>query len=283
MFYRPCLAALYGMNRSEGKEMDPRYFFVDPWYNHEECTRTRCLERADMAWDRKNGECVDGILGRKGFIVKSDYDEDEDQYCALTINNNGAVDCKNTPDTHTLSQIDVCRENLVSDKQKDYISLSYLMDHFCMPQLAFNEAEANMAIMDRVDLVWNICSSGNQYPYCNVTGTNPTFLNDGFCDLPLDVDNCDYDGHDCDDFNAQYINCEVDYPYLVGNGYCDGGKYDIIECGYDGGDCEYFHKEYPDCIVDRPFSIGDGFCDGGDYNTIECGWDGGDCDDLVNL
>jgi predicted RNA-binding Zn-ribbon protein involved in translation (DUF1610 family) len=44
-------------------------------------------------------------------------------------------------------------------------------------------------------------------------------------------------GGDCDEFNAEYPNCNVEDPYRTGDGRCDGGAYNTTECGFDGVDC----------------------------------------------
>jgi len=74
--------------------------------------------------------------------------------------------------------------------------------------------------------------------------------------------------------------CDVEMPWWLGDGICDGGDYNTAACGYDGGDCDElneFFKLHPDCDVEYPHWVGDGDCDGGRYNTAECGYDGGDC------
>ena len=38
-------------------------------------------------------------------------------------------------------------------------------------------------------------------------------------------------------FNANYPNCLLDYPQLIGNGRCRGGVYNTESCGWEGGDC----------------------------------------------
>lgn len=91
-----------------------------------------------------------------------------------------------------------------------------------------------------------------------------------------------------------YPNCNVDNPYQIGDGTCDGRSYNTEECGWDGGDCATnhhwglcnwdggdcteFNQKYPDCHIDFPSFIGDGDCYIIEpYNTEECIWDSGDC------
>eukprot|EP00979_Chaetoceros_neogracilis_P005577 scaffold1017_cov147-Chaetoceros_neogracile.AAC.1 len=133
------------------------------------------------------------------------------------------------------------------------------------------------------------------YPDCH--DVYPRFVGDGYChsesiststgDFVKSVGGdyntieCGFDGGDCEEFNAEYPNCTVDYPYAVGNGDCNGRDYNTTECGFDGGDCDEFNAEYPDCNVIFPEWIGDGVCSNyPPYNTIECGFDGGDCDEF---
>lgn len=64
----------------------------------------------------------------------------------------------------------------------------------------------------------------------------------------------------------------VEYPFLVGNGVCNGVDYATESCENDGQDCV-------DCAVGIISRVGDGFCDGGSY--LECSNDGGDCDECT--
>jgi len=75
-----------------------------------------------------------------------------------------------------------------------------------------------------------------------------------------------------------YPNCLADWRGFIGDGYCDLPLYELEECAFDGGDCDEFKRKYPKCEGELPNFIGDGNCNGGDYNTEECGFDGGDCD-----
>ena len=84
-----------------------------------------------------------------------------------------------------------------------------------------------------------------------------------------------------------YPGCDVNYPFLVGDGSCDDGEYNTEKCGFDGGDCvvpmlvgslESFLKKYPNCTADAAvFFLGNGKCDGVEYNNEQCGYDDGDC------
>jgi hypothetical protein len=111
------------------------------------------------------------------------------------------------------------------------------------------------------------------YPDCNVE--DYSFLGDGYCNSgEYNTEECGFDDGDCFEFNSKYPDCNVDEPFLIGDGMCiNDDEYNTKECGFDGGDC----VEFPDCNVENPSYIGDGRCHGKEYNTEECGFDGGDC------
>ncbi len=64
-------------------------------------------------------------------------------------------------------------------------------------------------------------------------------LGDDYCHGFMNTPECNFDGGDCLEFNAKYPNCTFDdmQPGLIGDGSCDGGRYNSLECGWDGGDC----------------------------------------------
>ena len=100
----------------------------------------------------------------------------------------------------------------------------------------------------------------------------------GWCSIEYNTQECGYDGGDCQNYNEKYPDCDVEFPSLLGNGYCNGRAYNTEACGYDDGDC-LDKKELAEsnCNVDRPDLLGDGICHGREYNTEECNWDAGDC------
>jgi hypothetical protein len=111
--------------------------------------------------------------------------------------------------------------------------------------------------------------------YSNCNVQDPWLIGNGRCN--------NYDPHntaECGfdggdcDFFNKYPNCNMEFSYLLGDGNCNN-YYNKAECNFDEGDC--LNVNYPYCNVSSPSLVGDGNCDGGDYNTAECGFDGGDC------
>ena len=96
----------------------------------------------------------------------------------------------------------------------------------------------------------------------------------GYCENEYNIQQCNFDGGDCDEFNQLYPNCKVPDPSHIGDGLCDNSEpYFTEECGMDGGDCD----DYPvDCDAQDTYVIGDGYCNI-EYNTTKCDFDGGDC------
>lgn len=90
----------------------------------------------------------------------------------------------------------------------------------------------------------------------------PSYMGDGYCDSYTNTPNCDWDGGDC-----CYSTC-VDSTYT-----CSSYSSDC----QDPDATEYVAPLYPDCEVYYTSSLGDGYCNGGSYNVDSCGWDGGDC------
>jgi hypothetical protein len=124
------------------------------------------------------------------------------------------------------------------------------------------------------------------YPDCN--STKPFEIGDGICqDEHKNID-CGYDGGDCKSFNLQGTiatetkcndndlecnGCMVEDVSRLGDGICNGGKYNTAECNFDFGDCDVCNN-----AVDDILKVGDGHCDGRGYMSKECNNDGGDCD-----
>ena len=164
MFYYPCLNALYGVHLGSDEDADSSYFMVKPWYNIEECKMPTCLD-PNMAWDRKNGGgCTEGILARTD--ESTPIPDKRDRFCSMELDlGKGRDVCKYDYVTNgkTYIQMDQCRMDLPKGKdgrgRPIPVSISYLMENFCMPRLAIDEDPADDAKMDEVDLVWDKCVS----------------------------------------------------------------------------------------------------------------------------
>ena len=140
---------------------------------------------------------------------------------------------------------------------------SYCNAEFNTPECAYDDGE---------------CTEFNlKYPNC----TFPLRIGNEYCESEANTADCGFDGGDCKAYNNGFLlnfpDCDVDYPFLLGNGICDHGNYNTAECNFDDGDCIEWNLQYPDCFVDDDFLIGNGVCNGPPYNTEECLFDGGDC------
>lgn len=162
MFYYPCLSALYGVRLGKDEAADSSYFMVQPWYNLEECKNPTCFDPS-MAWDRKNGGgCVEGILARTDDSAP--IPDKRDRFCSMQLDaNSGRESCKYdyVTNANTFVQMDQCRMDLPQVKdgrgRPTPVSMSYLMENFCMPRLVIDEDPADDEKMAEVDLTWDKC------------------------------------------------------------------------------------------------------------------------------
>jgi len=139
MFHQHCLLALQGMSIGSNRLTDPKYFMAQPWYNHGACAQLSCLER-NTAWDRTTGNgCTEGILKRTPAPLDQEEGTENASFCAKFIDGKGNQVCKHDPNTELMQKIEVHREKLPKGRdglgQPTLISLIYLINHFCAPQL----------------------------------------------------------------------------------------------------------------------------------------------------
>jgi len=132
MFYDPCIAAINGMNIGVSQDTDPKYFMAESWYNHPECSYVSCLAD-NMAWDRKNGGCTPGITAQTKAVTYSE----NDVHCAKKLDIDGETEiCKHSPNTAVFNE---CSK----DQDDNHVASSYIVDHFCMPQLKADGGKAS--------------------------------------------------------------------------------------------------------------------------------------------
>ena len=109
------------------------------------------------------------------------------------------------------------------------------------------------------------------------SGCPDSYINDGYCDSACNNYACDYDGDDCDSYDASTAGCDYDScpESWIGDGMCDTAC-NTLSCNYDGGDCgSKSNGEY--CDQDEDCSSSN--CNGGvccDYGEWCCLYDS-DC------
>ena len=128
MFYRPCIAAIFGTNVGSNPGTDPQFFMAYPWYDHDECSQLSCLAD-NMRWDREGTGCIPSLL--TGQDSPDTFKED---LCALDEDANGEEEvCKHS--TETLNDYRTGSKLCWSYEKDNALVPIYLIDHFCMPQL----------------------------------------------------------------------------------------------------------------------------------------------------
>ncbi len=131
MFYSPCFAALYGTNVGTTPETDVSFFMAYPWFSHPECMHLPCLLN-NFRWDRKDGGCIPGILAGAG---SDSYEDGEDDHCASDLDAN--------EDTETCRFLQSDMKKVHSGFTNCWSSttkigtgpVTYIMEHFCNPQI----------------------------------------------------------------------------------------------------------------------------------------------------
>ena len=85
------------------------------------------------------------------------------------------------------------------------------------------------------------------------------------------------DNPDVDDADPRLWQCNPEFEYFIGDGFCDDDLYGYFTegCKWDGGDCQNKSDTFADDCTPYAY-LGDCFCND-QLNREECGWDGGDC------
>ena len=59
-----------------------------------------------------------------------------------------------------------------------------------------------------------------------MTGGNPKYLGDNYCDIAMNTTECNWDAGDCLGSNL----CNVERKDYLGDSFCDGGEYNTEDC-----------------------------------------------------
>merc|ERR1711972_931850 len=112
-------------------------------------------------------------------------------------------------------------------------------------------------------------------------GCSLLWINDGLCDEECNIEECIFDGDDCDAGNTENTFCAEGCPIVwIGDGECDP-ECVVASCQTDGGDCARFGEDLESLLTcghaECAFRwLGDGVCDD-ECDTKACKYDLGDC------
>ena len=131
MYYQPCIAALFGSNIGFSPDIEPQYFMAYGWLEHDACAKFHCLAD-NMRWDRDLGGCISSVI--IGSDTSLNFGESQ---CSRNKQNI----CKYpTSDLNTfINGAKTCWGNGTVP--------FYLMNYFCMPQIAAIEADDSMQVL----------------------------------------------------------------------------------------------------------------------------------------
>jgi hypothetical protein len=115
-----------------------------------------------------------------------------------------------------------------------------------------------------------ICHSGHySAAYCN--------YDNGDCDeMRGNYTFCNFDTYSSVDYNGEPIEIGDGICTFIPEYMNEECGWVFGDCAEKSEIYKKLKDEYPNCEVDL-LRIGDGECDGGKYNTEQCNWDGGDC------
>ena len=133
MFYRPCIAAIFGTNIGSSPDIEAKYFMAHGWLTHGACSKISCLAD-NMRWNRDGSGCIESLItGSKAPLY--DYNDSE---------------CKKDDEANPIDDFEVCNY-----KSKDLINFQesvntcweeqtvpyYLMEYFCMPEMTTKKVD----------------------------------------------------------------------------------------------------------------------------------------------
>jgi hypothetical protein len=127
MFYRPCMAALFGTNIGVSADTKPEFIMASSWHSHPECTHMGCFG-AGMRWDRENGGCVPGMITGADATA---YGTNEAQCSKNGDKSEDDEECRhpNSSLTPFYTDAKLCWGILPAGR------INFFLDNYCMPEL----------------------------------------------------------------------------------------------------------------------------------------------------
>ena len=128
MFYRPCIAALFGTNIGSSSDIEPKYFMAHGWLTHDACAKISCLAD-NMRWNRDGSGCIESLITGNTAPMYEDYIDSE---------------CKKDDEDNSIVEFEVCKyksnelirfQTSTNTCWGTQIIPHYLIEHFCMPEI----------------------------------------------------------------------------------------------------------------------------------------------------
>ena len=131
MYYRPCIAALFGTNVGSSPDVEAKYFMAYGWLTHEACSKLSCLAE-NMRWNRNGSGCIESLITGRNAPVYDPNDiacEKDDEINPSA----GSEPCKYETNDLQLYQerINYCWNDPNPASRIPY----YMMENFCMPEI----------------------------------------------------------------------------------------------------------------------------------------------------
>jgi len=140
MYYRPCIAALFGTNVGSSPDVEAKYFMAYGWLTHEACSKLSCLAD-NMRWNRNGSGCIGSLItGREA--PRYDLNDNECKKDDEVDPTDGSEACKYKSIDLQLYQtrLNTCWDDPNPTSRVPY----YILEHFCMPEIIGEKIEEDV-------------------------------------------------------------------------------------------------------------------------------------------
>merc|ERR1712238_246870 len=140
MYYRPCIAALFGTNVGSSPDVEAKYFMAYGWLTHEACSKVSCLAD-NMRWNRNGSGCIGSLItGREA--PRYDLNDNECKKDDEVDPTDGSEACKYKSIDLQLYQtrLNTCWDDPNPISRVPY----YILEHFCMPEIIGEKIEEDI-------------------------------------------------------------------------------------------------------------------------------------------
>merc|ERR1712160_105585 len=142
MYYRPCIAALFGTNVGSSPDVEAKFFMAYGWLTHEACSKLSCLAD-NMRWNRNGSGCIGSLItGRNAPIY--DLNDNECKKDDEVDPSDGSELCKyDTTDLQLYqTRLNACWVDPNPTSRVPY----YMLEHFCMPEITGEKIDEDVIL-----------------------------------------------------------------------------------------------------------------------------------------